>query len=127
MTKISLLRFQLKVFDFAATYQVEQNNPSKVKLLALHHFQTGKEISAIADMVLATEKSVSRWIKRFIKFDYEELLVRKGRGRKPRLPINEESKFRDRLEELQDLREGGTIGALEIQKMLEMNLTVIIV
>lgn len=118
MTKNSQFRAHVEGFDFAASYRVERDGAIKAKLLALHHFQAGKEIREVADMVLSTEKSISQWIQRFIDFDYEGLIVREGRGRKPRLSCYDEDLFRDKLEALQDVRSGGSITGSEIQLLL---------
>jgi transposase len=83
MTKKSSYCEQIQDFNFKQVYHSERNAKIKVKLLALHHFQTGKSIKEVSDVVLATEKTVSSWIKDYIEFDYEGLIEREGRGRKP--------------------------------------------
>ncbi len=118
MTKTSKYHSQILDFNFAASYHVERDARIKVKLLALHHFQSGKNVREIADMIISTEKSVGLWIQRFVEFDYEGLIIREGRGRRPRLPVTEEEAFRERLVRIQDQREGGVIGAREIKELL---------
>jgi len=66
-------------FDFAACYRVEPDGRIKMRLLALHHLQAGKNLTDVADMVLATDKTLRNWLKLFIEFDYEGLIEKEGR------------------------------------------------
>ena len=117
MTKKDLIPC-IKEYDFLATYKVERKANIKTKLLALHHLQHGKNIQETADIVLYHRQSVKSWLESFVLFDYEGLIDREGRGRKPRLPLEEEEKFKSRLDEIQDKREGGSMGVKEIRKLL---------
>ncbi len=72
-------------------------------------------------MVLYHRHSIKSWLQSFfVDFDYEGLIDREGRGRKPRLPVTEteEENFKIKLDEIQDKREGGSIGAKGIQELL---------
>ena len=55
---------------------------------------------------------------RFCEFDYEGLIEKEGRRRKPRLPKDKEELFKDKLTQFQDNSNGGSIRAIEIQKLL---------
>lgn len=118
MTKQSGYFEKIQEFAFKAAYHHERDARIKIKLQALHHFQVGKTIKEVSDIVLATEKTVSAWIKDFIEFDYEGLIEREGRGRKPRLPPEEEEIFKIKIDLLQEQRKGGSITATEIQTFL---------
>jgi transposase len=118
MQNFSYLIKSIQDYDFKATYKVERNAKVAIKLQALHHLQEGKTLRAVAEMVLCTQKTVKGWLTRFVEFDYEGLLQRPGRGRKPRLPVVEEENFKDALDELSDNTNGGSIDAKEIQKLL---------
>ncbi len=81
--------------------------------------QEGKSIQETAGMVLYHRHSIKSWLQSFfVDFDYEGLIDREGRGRKPRLPVTEEENFKIKLDEIQDKREGGSIGAKGIQELL---------
>lgn len=80
--------------------------------------QNGKTIQVVADITLYNSKSVKSWLENFIEFDYEGLIEREGRGRKPRLAPENEEKFKDGLGKLLDNKSGGRIGATEIRYML---------
>jgi transposase len=118
MSKVSSYKIHVKGFDFLAAYKLESQGRVKIRLLALHHFQNGKTIVEVADIVLADAKTVLRWIQRFVDYDYEGLLEEEGRGRKPRLPPDQEERFKRALDEEQDRREGGSLDAQDIQKIL---------
>ncbi len=119
MPKKSCLYDEVQGIDFLSTYRLERDGRIKVKLLALHHFQNRKTIKEVADIVLVTEKTVSSWISDYVEFDYEGLIEREGRGRKPRLPVEEEDLFRAKLDSTQDERTGGSVTARDIQQILE--------
>ncbi len=109
---------QIQGYDFLATYKVERSANIKIKLQALQHMQEGKSIQETASIVFYHRHSIKSWLQSFVDFDYEGLIDREGRGRKPRLPVTEEENFKIKLDEIQDKREGGSIGAKGIQELL---------
>lgn len=121
MTRRSSYHQAVQGIDFLSTYQVERDGLIKIKLLALHHFQAMTSIKQISAMVMYSEKTVLSWIKNFVEFDYEGLIERAGRGRKPRLSPYDEEKFKLDLDVLQEQRSGGTITANEIREFLADN------
>ncbi|MCK6598155.1 MAG: winged helix-turn-helix domain-containing protein, partial [Bdellovibrionaceae bacterium] len=118
MVKTEELVDKIHGFDFLASYKVERDPRIKIKLLALHHLQNGKSIQDVSEITLYNSKSVKSWLENFIAFDYEGLIEREGRGRKPRLPCEEEESFKTELCKMQDSKPGGSLGATEIRTML---------
>lgn len=108
----------IQEYDFLSCYKVERDPKIKIKLQALHHLQSGKKIIDVADIVLVGERTVRSWLMSFVEFDYEGLIERIGRGRKPRLSSNEEERFKDELDLLQESRSGGRIVAQDIKDFL---------
>ena len=104
--------------DFLSVYKVERNARIKIKLLALHHLQTGKDLTEVADIVLYNRNTIKSWLSMFIDFNYEGLIEREGRGRYPRLPPAEEENFKIFLDKLQESRKGGRVIAQDIQYLL---------
>lgn len=102
---------EISDFDFLPCYR-------KIKLLALHHLQSGKLLKEVADMLISDERSVRSWLRAFIEFDYEGLIEKEGRGRKPRLPPEEEESFKYAIDALQGSKNGGRITAYDIQELL---------
>ena len=117
MSKDELVR-AIQGFDFLATFKVERNPRIKIKLQALHHLQNGESITEVARITLYSAQRVSIWLRRFVEFNYEGLIDRKGRGRKPRLPPEKEELFKEKLEEMNEKRKGGSCGVFEIQSLL---------
>lgn len=109
---------EISDFDFLPCYRVERDAKIKIKLLALHHLQSGKLLKEVADMLISDERSVRSWIRAFIEFDYEGLIEKEGRGRKPRLPPEEEESFKYAIDALQGSKNGGRITAYDIQELL---------
>ena len=62
MTKKSGYCQQIQNLDFQSVYHCERDARIKIKLQALYHFQNGKTIKDVSDIVIATEKTVSSWI-----------------------------------------------------------------
>ena len=102
MKNIRNLVKEIAEYDFKSEYKRERNPLLKIKLQALHHLQSGKLLKDVADIVLYDETAVRRWIRAFVSYDYEGLIEKKGRGQKPRLPKEEEEKFKDELDKLHD-------------------------
>ncbi len=118
MQRTKVLIEKVQGYDFLSTYKVERDPRIKIKLQALHHLQSGKSIKEVSAITLYSEKSVRDWICMFVLFDYEGLIEREGRGRKPRLEKSEEEVFRERLDEIQASRQGGRITVYDIQELL---------
>lgn len=116
-SKSQLLSF-IQEFDFLSCYRVERDSKIKIKLQALHHLQQGKKICEVANIVLVDERTVRTWLERFVDFDYEGLIEREGRGRKPRLPPTEEENFKSEIDRLQEEKSGGRITVFDIQTLL---------
>jgi transposase len=118
MENIKELVNKIQEYDFKAEYKRERDPLIKIKLQALHHLQSGKLLKDVADIVLYDECALRRWIRRFVEFDYEGLIEKKGRGQKPRLPKDQEEAFKDALDDLQESRNGGRVTVDDIQCLL---------
>jgi len=118
MNRLKKLIVILQQYDFLSTYKVERNAKIKVKLLALHHLQEGKRLKEVSDLTLYDRRSVRHWLYMFTLFNYEGLIEKEGRGRKPRLEKAYEEKFKESLKNLQEGKGGGRIVAEDIQRLL---------
>ena len=58
------------------------------------------------------------WVDALVEFDYEELIEREGRGRKPSLPPEKEEDFKIELDNMQVSFQGGRITAKNIKPLL---------
>lgn len=118
MKNIRDLVQEIQDYDFKLEYKRERDPLIKIKFQALHHLQSGKLLKDVADIVLYDEKAIRSWVRRFVNFDYEGLLEKKGRGQKPRLPKDKEDEFKDELDKLHEVRKGGRVTVDDIQKLL---------
>ena len=64
-------------------------------------------------------KQLEAGVRRFVNYDYEGLIEKKGRGKKPRLPKEKEDDFKDALDDLHEDKNGGRVSVEDIQKILE--------
>jgi len=118
MNRLKKLIEDIQEHDFLSTYKAERNAKIKVKLLALHHLQEGKKLKEVSGFTLYDRRSVRHWLHMFTLFDYEGLIEKEGRGRKPRLERAYEEEFKEKLEALQEAKGGGRVIADDIQQLL---------
>jgi len=109
---------QIQKYDFLSTYKEERNSRIKIKLLSLHHLQKGKTIKEVSELVMYGRKYVRHWLCMFSLFNYEGLIQKKGRGRKPRLEQEKEEEFIERIDEIQEEKQGGRITVVDVQSLL---------
>ena len=108
MEKISPL-FDLSDQNFLVAYRRETNAQGKIRLLALHHLQSGKSIKEVSDIVCTTRKTVHSWLTWYQNNGVNRLVERvKGRGRKPLAELSKEE-IQSGIIALQEEREGGRI------------------
>lgn len=118
MNKKSECLEQIQGYDFLSCYKVERDPRIKIKLQALHHLQNGRDLKDVADIVLYDERTVKIWLASFVDFDYEGLIEREGRGRRPRLPEDQEANFKLALNVVYENKDGGRVIGQEIQNLL---------
>lgn len=118
METVKELTQRIQDFDFMSEYKRERDPLIKVKFQALHHLQNGRSLQDTADIVLYDAQAVRSWIRRFVEFDYEGLIEKSGRGRKPRLSSEQEENFKDALDGLHNNKGGGRITVADIKNLL---------
>ena len=118
MNRLKKFIEQIQGVDFLSTYKVERDPRIKIKLQALYHLQNGKTVSEVAAITLYNRKSVRHWLHMFVLYDYEGLIEKEGRGRRPRLNRIYEEAFIDEIDQLQEEKGGGRVTAEDIQRVL---------
>lgn len=96
----------------------------RIRLLALGHIASGKTKTEVATMFQVTFPALREWLTRFISGGIEALQERPGRGRKRKLPAEKEEEFRQKVEELQETREGGRVRGQDVQVLLKEKFSV---
>ena len=108
MIKIALLP-DLSGQDFISLYRCEPNARGKIRLLALHHLQQGKQIQEVSKILCVTRKTIYRWISWYQNSGIDRLLSKvKGRGCKKLVQLPKED-VQAGIIKLQEDREGGRI------------------
>ena len=110
---------ELSGTDFFLLAKRESNPRMRVRLLALGNLQAGKTKSEVIDMFQVVYPTLREWLLRFIAGGVEGLRDKPGRGRKRKLPAEEEEAFRQEVENLQKNREGGRVRGQDIQVLLK--------
>ena len=105
--------------DFFQLAKREPHPRTRIRLLALENLQQGKTKREIIHTFHITFPTLREWLLRFISEGVEGLRERPGKGRKKKLPSDQEEEFRKQVEALQELREGGRIRAQDVQVLLK--------
>lgn len=105
--------------DFFQLAKREPNPRVRIRFLALGHLKAGKSKQEITEMFQIVFVSLRRWVLRFITHGVEGLKEKPGKGRKKKLSSEQEEEFRQQVEKLQSLREGGRVRGQDIQVLLK--------
>jgi len=117
-TTINIPLFFLE-YDFLGKYKKESDPRTRIRLLGLHHIQSGKTFTEVARMLLVGHKTVSEWLVRFISEGIAGLTDKPGRGRKPKLSAEEVLNLKKTVLRQIEEREGGRLKGTEIVKILK--------
>ncbi|MGA8165305.1 MAG: winged helix-turn-helix domain-containing protein [Waddliaceae bacterium] len=110
---------KLEGVDFFRLAKKEPHPRVRMRLLALGHLRKRKEKMEAANMFQISLTSLRQWLLRFLKNGISGLQEENLHGRKKKLPIEKEEKFRQEVEALQEAREGGRIRGQDIQILLK--------
>jgi transposase len=108
MTKAAVLP-DLSGQDFLSLYKREANARGKIRLLALHHLQQGKQIQEVGQILCITRKTIYSWLLWYQNSGIDRLLSKtQGRGCKKLVQLPKEE-IQAGIEKLQEDRGGGRI------------------
>lgn len=96
----------------------EPNPRTRIRFLALGNLKAGKSKKEITEMFQIVLITLRRWVLRFVTQGVQGLKEQPGKGRKKKLPQEQEEEFRQQVEILQTLREGGRVRGQDIQVLL---------
>lgn len=105
--------------DFFLLSKREPNPRTRIRFLALGHLKTGKSKQEVTEMFQINLITLRRWVLRFVTKGVQGLKEQPGRGRKKKLPVEQEEEFRQEVEKLQTLRKGGRVRGQDIQVLLK--------
>src|SRR5277367_3835982 len=105
--------------DFFQLAKREPHPRTRMRLLALGHLQAGKTKTEVIEMFQIAFPTLREWLMRFIAEGVKGLQEKPGKGRKRKLSAAHEEEFRQKVEELQESREGGRVRGQDVQVLLK--------
>jgi transposase len=112
-------QLQSSEVDFFYLAKREPHPRTRMRLLALGHLKAGKNKREVTEMFQIVLITLRRWVLRFVAKGVQGLKERPGKGRKKKLSQEQEEVFRQEVEKLQTLCEGGRIRGQDIQILLK--------
>ena len=110
---------KLSEVDFFKLAKREAHPRTRIRLLALGHLQAGKLKREVISMFQITYPTLREWLLRFISEGIAGLQEKPGKGRKRKLPLDQEEEFRRQIELLQAGRKGGRVRGQDVQVLLK--------
>ena len=110
---------KIQEVDFFQLAKQAVDSRMRIRLLALGHLRAGKLKREIISMFRISFPTLREWLVRFIAEGVAGLQDKSGKGRKRKLPTDQEEEFRKRVESLQEGREGGRVRGQDIQVLLK--------
>jgi len=104
--------------DFLSLYTKEKNARARVRLLGLHHIQSGKTLTNIGKILEVRRQTVGDWYKNFLERGFSGLYDMPKTGSNTILPREQEVCFQESVLKLQNERAGGRITINEIHQLL---------
>lgn len=104
--------------DFLKLMKKDPNPRNRFRLLAMHHLQQGKTLTAIAEIVQCHWKTVQAWLHRFRQSGFDGLLESPRSGAPQKITGEAEEWLHDKLKTLSESKTGGYITGQELQDLL---------
>jgi transposase len=105
--------------DFFQIAKRESHPKTRIRFLALGHLQSGKTKNEVAHMFQVSLTALRKWLLRFLNGGIDGLRPKAGKGRKRKLPSEQEEEFRQQVERLQESLEGGRVRGQDVQVLLK--------
>lgn len=119
MPKTIKLSDKFREFDFLRFYKNNRSRKYIYRCLACYYIQQGKSYEEVKVLLHYSKPTILEWINNFEDNGVSGLLsIRKGRGRKTKLPSESEQEFKKNIILLQENRDGGRITGYDIMDMV---------
>ena len=118
MARPLILPEGLDKHDFHLMMKKEKHGRNRMRLLAIHHLQSGKSLKAVSELVQSHWTTVQAWLQRFRQLGFEGLFEspRSGAPRKLQ-PVQEDYIF-NKITSLSQDKTNGYITGKELHYML---------
>jgi transposase len=104
--------------DFIYMMKREPHGRNRIRLLAMHHLQSGKSLEAVSEIVQSHWKVIQSWLRRFRNSGFEGLFESQRSGAPRKLNTEQESFLSDQIKTLSKSKTGGYITGKELYNML---------
>lgn len=96
----------------------EPHARKRIRLLAMHHIQSGKSLRAVSELVQCHWATVQRWLKKFKEFSFEGLSESYRSGAPRKLTALQEEYLSSKIKELSEDKVNGYITGKELHQIL---------
>jgi transposase len=108
----------VKAFNFMPHIKSEKNARMKTRLLALQNLKEGKNaVDICANLKIARDR-VRTWCKRFLSHGIDGLRELPGRGRKPKISLEQKAELAKFIEARAKSNEGGRIFGEDVVRFI---------
>jgi transposase len=104
--------------DFIKMMKHEPHGRNRIRLLAMHHLQSGKSFKTISAIVKSHWKTVQSWLRRFRNHSFEGLFESHRSGAPKKLLTDQEAFLADKIKTLSEDKTEGYITGKELHQML---------
>jgi transposase len=96
----------------------ESHGRNRMRLLAMHHLQSGKSIKSVAEIVQSHWTTVQAWLQRFREFSFDGLFELQRSGAPRKLQTDQEVFLSNKIKTLSEDKTNGYITGKELHQML---------
>lgn len=104
--------------DFLKMMRKMRHGRNRIRLLAMHHIQTGKSLTAVSKVVNVHWSTIQGWIKRFRELGVEGLYETKRSGAPRKIASAQEQFITEKITTLSQTKTGGYITGKEMHREL---------
>lgn len=104
--------------DFICLMKKESHGRNRIRLLAMHHLQSGKSLKTVSIIVGSHWKTVQSWLRRFRNSSFDGLFESHRSGAFRKFNSLQESFLSDKINMLSESKTGGYITGKELHNML---------
>lgn len=105
-------------YDFLSLMKKEPHGRNRVRLLAMHHLQSGKSLKLVAELVKSHWTTVQAWLQRFREFSFDGLFESPRSGAPKKLKAEQEDFLSDKIKKLSEDKTNGYITGKELHQLL---------
>lgn len=106
-------------FDFVKLSKNESDPKVRVRLIAMASLKDGTPAIKVADYLKVSRRTVSSWLKRFMKEGLPGLRDKPRSGRKSKLLLEDLDTLKGEIKEINNKLKGGSLTGKDIQELIK--------